>query len=196
VYRAGKRRQEATEATRARIINAARELLADSQASAFSIDAVAARADVARMTVYYQFKSKGKLLEALFDDFGARANMRDMRKVFQEAHPARALAALVEVFCHLWETERPLLRRLTAFGALDPEVDKALRARGSWRREAVSNAVSRFGMKDRSMDDAIDLLFVLTSFETYDALTHAHRQPKAIVALLGEAALAIVGVNR
>jgi hypothetical protein len=60
----------------------------------------------------------------------------------------------------------------------------------------VSNVVSRFDMKDRSMDDVIDLLFVLTSFETYDALTHAHRQPKAIVALLGEAALAIVGVNR
>src|SRR5713226_4068485 len=61
-------RQATTEQTRARIINAARELLAESSGfSGFSIDAVARQADVARMTVYHQFGSKIGLLEALCD---------------------------------------------------------------------------------------------------------------------------------
>jgi AcrR family transcriptional regulator len=191
-YRAGERRQAATEATRDRIISATRELLTDPQAKTFSIEAIAVRADVARMTVYYQFKSKGKLLEALFDDFATRANMRDMRKVFQEPDPVRSLRLLVAIFCNLWETESPLLRRLTVFAALDPDVDKTLRARGDWRREALSNLVSRFKIPNAEADDVIDLLHVLTSFETYDALVHAHRQPKKIVKLLQKAALAIV----
>ncbi len=50
-YRLGQR-QATTEQTRARILTAARELLAESSGlSGFSIDAVAHKADVARMTV-------------------------------------------------------------------------------------------------------------------------------------------------
>lgn len=55
-YQAGERRLAATAATRSKIINAARELLADPRSTTFSIDAVAERADVARMTVYYQIQ--------------------------------------------------------------------------------------------------------------------------------------------
>src|SRR5438034_816285 len=64
-YRLGQR-QVAADETRSRILNAARAQL-ETEAS-FSIDAVARRADVARMTVYYQFGSRRGLLEALIDD--------------------------------------------------------------------------------------------------------------------------------
>src|SRR5437588_67268 len=64
-YRLGQR-QVAADETRSRIVKAAREQL-EKEAS-FSLDAVARRADVARMTVYYQFGSRRGLLEALFDD--------------------------------------------------------------------------------------------------------------------------------
>jgi AcrR family transcriptional regulator len=190
-YQVGKGRQLATEATRSRIIAAARDLLADPRASAFTVDAVAERADVARMTVYYQFKSKGKLLEALFDDFGARANMKDLRKAFQEPEPARGLNTLIDVFCHLWETERPLLRRLNAMAALDPEVDRALTERGSWRREAISQMADRFDVRDTT-GELVDLLHVLTSFETYDALATAHRTRGSVALLLQRAAAGIL----
>src|SRR5437868_652736 len=66
-YRLGQR-QTTIEQTRARIVAAARELLATPGGIAgFTIDAVAAQAGVARMTVYNQFASKIGLLEALFD---------------------------------------------------------------------------------------------------------------------------------
>lgn len=192
-YQVGKRRQLATEATRSRIIAAARDLLADPRASVFTIDAVAERADVARMTVYYQFKSKGKLLEALFDDFGARANMKDLRKAFQDPEPARGLDTLIDVFCHLWETQRPLLRRLNAMAALDPEVDTAMTQRGGWRREAISEMLRRFHPSHDS-GEIIDVLHVLTSFETYDALATSHRTRKNVALLLQRTATRILTI--
>jgi AcrR family transcriptional regulator len=188
----GARRQAAAAATRARIVAASRALLADPSVTAFSIDAVAERAGVARMTVYYQFKSKGKLLEALFDDFAGRANMRELRKAFTEPDTARALNTLVEVFCHLWKTQRPLVRRLNALAALDPEVDRALRERQSWRHEALAEIVAR--MHRGGIGELVDLLHVLTSFETYDALASAHHAPKEIVRLLQQACAAVVKI--
>jgi AcrR family transcriptional regulator len=190
-YEVGARRREATEATRARIIGAARELLADPARPAFSIDAIAERADVARMTIYYQFKSKGKLLEALFDDFASRANMRDLRKAFQEPDVKRAVCILVDVFCRLWDSQSVLLRRLTAIAALDPEVDHALRERGDWRREALTTIVERL-TKGRVKTDLVDVLHVLTSFETYDALIAAKRSSKQISALLQASAITLL----
>lgn len=190
-YQAGPRRQLATQATRSRIIDAARSLLADAAAPAFSVDAVAQRADVARMTVYYQFKSKAKLLEALFDDFAARANMQNLRKAFQEPDTLEAVNVLVEVFCNLWKTERAVLRRLTALAALDPEVDKALSERGSWRREALTQLLSRT-RPGSQRSDCIDLLHVLTSFETYDALMSAGHSATQTEGLLRRAAAALL----
>jgi AcrR family transcriptional regulator len=191
-YRAGERRQAATQATRARIVAAARELLGDPSTAAFSIDAVAERADVARMTVYYQFKSKGKLLEALFDDFGERANMSDLRKAFREPDPARSIALLVEQFCHLWKSEGALLPTLNAMAALDPEVDRALQERGSWRREALREIVGRAHRGRADAAEIVDLLHVLTSFETYDMLVAGGRSHKNIVAMLQRAAAAML----
>ncbi len=143
------------------------------------------------MTVYYQFKSKGKLLEALFDDFGARANMRDLRKAFQEPDATRAICTLVEVFCHLWESQRALLRRLNAFAALDPEMDSALSERGKWRRDALTELLGRCETLGKR-GEVVDVLHVLTSFETYNALTAAGRSPKQIVAMLQHSAAAIL----
>jgi AcrR family transcriptional regulator len=190
-YRAGKRRKAAVEATRARIVEAARDLLADPQATAFTIDAIAERADVARMTVYYQFKSKAKLLEALFDDFGARANMKKIQEAFRDADPAQGFTKLIEVFCHLWKTQGALIRRLSAMAVLDPEVDAAMQERGSWRREAIARIVERMSLGPNA-GDVFDLLYVLTSFETYATLAAGHRAQKDIAALLARAARALV----
>ena len=168
-YIAGERRLAATAATRKKIVDAARALLVESLGESFSIDAIAERADVARMTVYYQFKSKAGLLEALFDDFALRANMRQMRKVFEEADMSKSLGILVDAFCHLWDTEGTLVRRLSALAALDPEVELALRERGAWRREAIANVLQRLPNR-KYKDELVEVLYVLTSFEAYEML--------------------------
>jgi AcrR family transcriptional regulator len=181
-YQAGQRRLAATAATRKKIVEAARALLADPEAGAFSIDAVAERADVARMTVYYQYKSKAKLLEALFDDLGERADMRRMRKVFEERDARKSLGLLVDVFCHLWETQGSILRRLTAIAALDPEVDRALEERGDWRREALTNLIGRLPKRKRA-EELVEVLHALTSFDVYETLRRAKRSSEVSASL-------------
>src|SRR2546427_3253240 len=110
-YRLGQR-QVAADETRSRILNAARAQL-ETEAS-FSIDAVARRADVARMTVYYQFGSRRGLLEALFDDLAARGGIPQLPSAFQERDAMGGLDRLIEIFAHFWTSPRAVHRRLRA----------------------------------------------------------------------------------
>ena len=72
-------RQAASEQTRYSVLQAARKLLMESTSfSGFSIEAVARRADVARMTIYHQFGSKMGLLEALCDSLAVTGEMEQL----------------------------------------------------------------------------------------------------------------------
>ncbi len=105
-YRLGQR-QVTTEQTRARIIAAARELLVASDGfSGFSIDAVARKADVARMTVYHQFGSKIGLLEALSDSLAAHGGMEHLADAFRRPEPLDALDEYITVFGRFWSADR------------------------------------------------------------------------------------------
>src|SRR5438093_11004434 len=111
-YRLGQR-QASVEQTRAGIIAAARDLLAaPHDFSGFTIDAVAAHAGVARMTVFNQFGSKRGLLEALFDDLAARGLGNHLRGAFTQADPHEALDALVGDFRDFWTSDRIVIRRI------------------------------------------------------------------------------------
>src|SRR2546425_1710864 len=125
-YRLGQR-QVAADETRAKVLAAARDQLA--KETSFSIDAVARRADVARMTVYYQFGSKRGLLEALFDLLAARGGLHDLPSAFQQSNPKVALERLIEIFARFWSSDRLVLRPLPAMGALGPRRDQGLPAR-------------------------------------------------------------------
>src|SRR5256886_11414892 len=77
-YQLGQR-QAASEQTRSRVLQAARKLLMESTSfSGFSIEAVARRADVTRMTIYHQFGSKMGLLEALCDSLAVTGEMEQL----------------------------------------------------------------------------------------------------------------------
>jgi len=192
-YRLGQR-QVSTDETRSRILDAARAQL-ETQSS-FSIDAVARRADVARMTVYYQFGSKRGLLEGLFDMLAARGGLRGLPPAFQQADPRVALDGLIDVFARFWSSDRLVLRRLRAMAALDPELDEVLGERNEGRRQGLRVIVSRLeshGGKRKATSDLVDTLFALTSFENFDVLAGAERTPEQVAPLVKRAAAAIVG---
>src|SRR3954467_13825419 len=118
-YQLGQR-QVAAEQTRGRILEAARELLAAPAGIAgFTIDAVARQAGVARMTVYYQFGSRGGLLEALCDQLAARGGIEQLAGAFGQAEARAALAELVAVFGRFWGSDRLVARRLHGLAVLD-----------------------------------------------------------------------------
>ncbi|GLW75057.1 hypothetical protein Kpho02_73540 [Kitasatospora phosalacinea] len=163
-YRMGQRQAEVDE-TRARIVAAARAQLTES--GALSLDAVARRADVARATVYYQYKSRTGLLEALCDALAAEGGLARLAEAFGHPDPWAAVDRFVEVMAGFWSVDPACTRRLRALGALDEEVGRIIAERDARRRQGASVLVGRL---PDAPPGAASLLYVLTSFETFDAL--------------------------
>jgi AcrR family transcriptional regulator len=199
-YRLGQR-QAATEKTRARIISAARELLMESSGYArFSIDAVARQADVARMTIYHQFGSKIGLLEALCDSLAASGGMQQMATAFKQSEPLDALKEYLLVFARFWNADRLVMRRLRALAALDPDFEHVIRTRDEWRRRGVRVLAERLAERDclshdEALEKAVDMLFTLSSFETFDTLAGPTRSMEEVALLVYQLARAVLNLN-
>jgi AcrR family transcriptional regulator len=188
-YRMNRRRTSAEE-NRARIIAAARDLLARPTANArFSVEEVARRAGVARMTVYYQYGSLHGLLEALCDSLAIAGGMHHLADAFRQPDAFDALDEFIAVFMHFWESDRKVLQGLGALAVLDPEFAAVLEERAGWRRKGARVLVERLAKQTRrpqrkELNDAIDLLYVLTSFSTYDSLAGPQRGTDQVTRML------------
>ena len=199
-YRLGQR-QAAAEQTRTRILAAARELLAESSGfSGFSLDAVARQADVARMTVYHQFGSKIGLLEALSDYLAAHGGMEHLADAFRRSEPLDALDEYITVFGRFWNADRLVMRRLRALAALDSDFEHVIRARDEWRRQGISVIMQRFVEKHMlslsgSLDEIVNALFTLLSFETFDTLAGPTRSIQEVVPVVQRLARAALGLD-
>ncbi len=182
-YHLGKR-QDQIDASRQRVIAAARALLAEATSyTAFTVDAVAKRADVARATVYYQFASKTGLLEALCDALADAGQMADLASAFREPDPVEALRTFIACFGRFWDVDRLVMRRLRALAALDPEVGAVISGRDERRRSGLAVLVARLNEDHRlavQTDRAVRLLYTLTGFETFDALAAAEQALTAV----------------
>lgn len=198
-YRMGKR-EAAADQTRARILEAARQLLANESETDLGMEAIARRADVSRLTIYYQFKSRPGLLEALYDHLAIRGNMRRMAEVFHEADPSVAVEKLVVTFVGFWSSDPVVIRRLRGMATLDPDIDQGIRARDARRQHAAREILRRtvLGRKKKLSTEqqnlTADVLSMLTSFESYDALSRAGHSQGTIVATLTRIAGAAVNL--
>lgn len=189
-------RQQAVDEGRERILVAARELLEAEDAESFSIDAVAQRAGVARMTVYNQFASRAGLLEAMFDHLAARGEFDRMAEVFQQKDPLAALDAFVALFGRFWTAERRAHRRLRAAAAHDPELAAAIDRRNERRRLGLTELARRLGTRSPLPEgEVVNVLFVLLSFNTFDALAGEARTPEAVTPVLQRMARLVVGAE-
>jgi AcrR family transcriptional regulator len=192
-YRMARRRESTTE-NRNRIIAAARDLLARREsAGTFSLEEVARRAGVARMTVYYQFGSLQGLLQALCDSLAIAGGMDHLAEAFQLSDSAAAIDRFIAVFAGFWESDRAVLRGLGALATLHPKLGTVLEERYSWRRKGIAVLLGRHAKqsgrrKPKQMGEAADLLYVLTSFSTYDSLAGSDRNPAEVTALLQRSA--------
>ena len=195
------RRRESTEATRERIVMAAHGVLAEpAGVSAFTVDAVARRAGVARMTVYNQFGSKAALLEALFDLMMRRGGIdgpRGMPSVFRVADPMEGIAAMFDVLARYYSTDRMVKRRVHALSALQPDVEKALGLREDRRRRGIRTLLERMARPwtPERKDELERLLFTLTSFESFDTLAGPHRTFPDVAPLLVSTARAVLAAE-
>jgi len=193
------KRRAASEQTRARVLDAARELILASSTPP-SIEAVAARAGVARMTVYYQFGSKSGLLEALFDSLGGPHFRNELPRVMSHPEPLGALDALIEVFLSFWSAERLVTRRIRGMAALDSDFEKSIRGRDERRRQLLRMVLGRTAEKHakpsvESFDETVDILYALTSFATFDTLAGEKGTGPDVAALVQRLARLVLGVD-
>jgi len=199
-YRLGQR-QTAAQQTRTRIIAAARELLVASEGfSGFSMDAVARQAEVARMTVYHQFGSKVGLLEALSDSLAAHGGMEHLANAFRRPEPLEALDEYITAFGRFWNVDRLVMRRLRALAALDQDFEQVVRARDERRRHGLRVLVGRIAEKygrpvPDSLNETINILYTLLSFENFDTLTGPMRSIEEVTPIVCQLAHAVLGLN-
>ena len=188
------RRREITDETRLRIITAAREILSSPEGSVkFSVEAVARQAGVARMTVYYQFGSRRGLLEGICDSLASAGGVHRLATAFDRTDPLQALDEFIAVFMHFWESDRPVRRGLGALAVLDPETAAVLEARSGRRRQGLQVLLGRLAKqtgrpKPKRLEDAVDVLYMLTSFHTYDSLAGPTRSVQRVTAMIQELA--------
>src|SRR5260221_5286731 len=158
-------------AKRDRVIGAAARLLReDASIASFSLDAVAKAAGVTRLTVYHQFGSRRGLLEAIFDEIARQGGLVQIPEAMAMSDPRAALERLVEIFCAFWSSD-PAVGRLHEAMATDPEFAQALIERNERRRKVVKVLVERVAktaakktMSSRARQNAVDVIFALTSF--------------------------------
>lgn len=169
-------RAEAAEETRRRILDAVYERLQEDPSRPVSVDRVAREARVARSTVYLIFGSRAGLFDALCEDLFERAGYGRLlqAKEFPDArdHLRHGMGTGVEMFAAF----RDVARALYSMAALDSEATGGAirrveeeRARGMAR---LAGRLDEQGHLRPGVDagQAADLLWVLTSFDSFDAL--------------------------
>jgi AcrR family transcriptional regulator len=174
-YRLG-RREASVEQTRERILQAARSLFSEAGFHAASLEQVAARADVARATVYHHFSSKLGLLDALMYDTQERAGMNRLAQIEDEQSTgADALRVGIREHCRCWAREYILFRNLIGLAAVDPEARKVIEHHDERWQAGIQQFVQRLArdgslQPDYTLQQATAVIHLLLSFETFDRL--------------------------
>ena len=189
------RRDAAASATRERIVAAAAAILGAADGiRKFSLDAVAKKAGVTRLTVYNQFGSRRALMEAVFDERAERGGLFRIVEAMQDPDPQAALRRIIGIFCDFWSSDPGTMRLLHAAGASDAEFAENVHERNERRRSVLSAIVRRLAAAGRApppkaLGNLVDVLFALTSFAFFWQLTAGKRSAEAARRMIEEMAM-------
>lgn len=186
-YRLGKRAEEA-EATRRRILAAARDLVVGTGFHPVSVDDVAARAGTGRATVYRHFGSKRELLEAVaWDVVGSTALERlDAARLLPDA--VEALHELLRENCRFLSEIGEALRATLHVAEDEPEVAHIVEVTYFGRRvESLRHLARRLDEEGAlgsgwSRERVVEALTILTGLESFEVLTRRRGHPPAAAA--------------
>jgi len=156
----GRARNRRSEAARLGVLNAADDLLAEKGFGALTIEGIAARAGVAKQTIYRWWPSKVDiLLDVLAEDAADLIEIRETGAAVDDFR--RHLHTLVRF---LAKPEGKVLLALMGEAQLDPEVSRQLADRHQDRQRRAEGEVLERGIEagdlpqDLNVDSAIDAL--------------------------------------
>ena len=171
-YKSPRRDASATR-TRERIVKAADAILSTADGiGEFSLEAVARKAGVTRLTVYNHFGSRRALFaEAAFDARAAHRPLYHIAEIMAVPDARTALLSLIELFCGFWNSNPGAISFLRSHSSYSAPITESMRARLERRRRALSVLVHRIGeLKPHANDDLVDVLFALTSLNFFPSL--------------------------
>jgi AcrR family transcriptional regulator len=170
-------RAESAEGTRRRILDVVCERLRLRPAEPVSIDEVARLARVSRSTVYLVFGSRAGLFRALGADLRERGGFTRMLQAASHADARQALRGGIRGMAEMYAAHQDVLRALHSMAKLDADaVGGAVQRMDEGRAggmvvQARRLAEQRILRTDVTVDDAANLLCLLTSFDTFDFLS-------------------------
>lgn len=166
--------------TRARILDAARQLLEERGYHAVGLESVAAAAGVSRQSIYIHFGSKANLLLALVADVDEREGLSQLALAVEQAPSAvEALHRFIDLVATLTPRVYRTAAVLDSARRTSPEAEAAWLDRMSSRRERCARIVSRLADEGRlapgwSRADATDFLWATTGLRVWEDLV-VHR---------------------
>jgi AcrR family transcriptional regulator len=168
-------REQRVQDTRRRILVAAKAVFGSAGFHGAALEEVARRAQVVRPTIYRQFGSKLGLLDALLSDASASAEIERVFSAMAEPDAARAVRLMLCEHARFWAAEELLFRRVIGLAGVDPEAQQAVESRDAMRRKDLTKLVTRLARQGKlragcSRPRATDVLWLLTSFATFDQL--------------------------
>lgn len=168
-------RAASAQQTRRQILDAARAALLDPAGLDVGLASIAARAGVARSTVYATFGSRGALFAELADETLHRAGLDGVIGAFRGLDPVAALEESIGASCRMYAADRDAFARLLVLGQVDSGAAEPLARSDRDRRFGMDDLVRRLGEAGRLLPGldparAAAALSVLTAFWAYDEL--------------------------
>lgn len=124
--------------SRATLLQAARELVAERGMDGLTVVAVAQRAGLNRSTAYQHFRTRDELIDAVRSEFG-----REVRRIFSEP---RQIGDQIDFFVHYFR-DNPDIARMWMFRMLSDHDETETRGWGDY-----VTALERLGRSPRSQD--------------------------------------------
>jgi AcrR family transcriptional regulator len=169
-------RADHAEQTRRRILDAVADQLRTSPTEPVSLDKVAQAAGVARSTIYVAFGSRAGLFDAFAEELWVRGGLAELQAAVADPDVRRHLRDGMLAGCRMMATDRDLYRVLFSMSQIDPDsVGGAVAKREHNRKGGMLHLARRLSQEGVLRDDvtvkqAANLLWVLTSFESFDLL--------------------------
>lgn len=183
------RRPSRSDHTRDRILSAVRDLLAEGSFHESAVEQVAQRAGISRATLYQHFRSRVDLVDAICDTFAVNPALLELRGVVELSDPDAALSRTIALAVRFWASEDAVLAQLYGVEAIDPAARALVERQRADRRGDIGRLARnlhasgrlRAGVTERQ---AVELLMVLTSYETFRELRLAGSSERRLTSTL------------
>jgi len=169
-------RAEEAERTRMRIIDAVFARLRAAPAEPVAVDQIARTAGVARSTVYAIFGSRSGLFDAVGRELAARSGYARLVDAKHQPDARDHLRAGFRAASKMMAANRDIYRALRSMAQLDEQaVGGVVRRMDEERAGGMARLAGRLAeqgvlREGLSIEDAERLLWMLTSFESFDSL--------------------------